>query len=471
METENLTISEIKQGIADRKFTAQELIFSYLEKIKKEDGNINSFITVCREKALKQAAAIDKTAKDGGQLPELAGVPIAVKDNILVQGERCTAGSKILDNYIATYDAAVIRKLKACGAIIIGKANLDEFAMGSSGEYSAYGHTKNPLDSRLVPGGSSSGPAAALAAGFCAGALGSDTGGSIRQPASFCGLVGLKPSYGAVSRYGLISLASSLDQIGPLAKNVQDAETIFDAISGKDQQDSTSAASFATAPLETAKLKIGIPREYFADGLDQGVKAALEKAIKKLKEANCEFVEISLPHSRYGIACYQIILPAESSSNLARYDGIRYGVSQRTGNSLEDIYLSSREKGFGVEVKRRIMLGTYALSSGFYEAYYTRAQKVRRLIKDDFTKAFLEVDFIITPTSPTLPFRIGERQENPLAMYLSDLYTVSANLAGVPAISIPCYNVGKLSVGLQIIGRPFREKEIFSLAKLFEKIK
>ena len=466
-----MTISEIKQGIADRKFTAQELIFSYLEKIEKEDGNINSFITVCREKALRQAAEIDKIAKDGLKLPELAGVPIAVKDNILVQGEKCTAGSKIFENYIAAYDAQAVKKLKANGAIIIGKANLDEFAMGSSGEYSAYGHTKNPLDPELVPGGSSSGPAAALAAGFCAGALGSDTGGSIRQPASFCGLVGLKPSYGAVSRYGLISLASSLDQIGPLAKNVRDAEIIFDAISGKDPKDSTSTAPFTTAPLEITKLKIGIPREYFADGLDQGVKAALEKSIKKLKEANCEFVEISLPHSQYGIACYQIILPAEASSNLARYDGIRYGLSQRTGDSLGDIYLSSREKVFGIEVKRRIMLGTYALSSGFYEAYYARAQKVRRLIKDDFTKAFAEVDFIITPTSPTLPFKIGERQENPLAMYLSDLYTVSANLAGFPAISVPCYNVGKLSIGLQIIGRPFKEKEIFSLAKLFEKIR
>ncbi len=472
MELNKLTIEEIHKGLVEKKFSAREVAESFLSAIKEKNKSLNAYLAVFKDEALAQAEEVDKKIQNGEKISLLAGVPMALKDNILLKDRICTAGSKILENYLASYDADVVRKLKEQDAVILGKLNMDEFAMGSSGEYSSFGPTKNPLDLSKVPGGSSSGPAAAVASGMCCYALGSDTGGSIRQPASFCGIVGFKPTYGAVSRYGLIALASSLDQIGPLARTVADAEIVFNAIAGKTDFDSTSSDGEQTEKfLEIKKLKIGLPREYFVEGLEAQVREAVEKAVEKFRAAGAEIAEISLPRTEYGLACYQIILPAECSSNLARYDGLRYGFTAENTDDLLDTYLASRHAGFGNEVKRRIILGTYALSAGYYQAYYAQAQKVRDLIRRDFEKAFQNVDFILTPTSPTLPFNLGERENNPLAMYLADLYTASANLAGVPAISIPCYNAGNLSVGLQIIGRPFKERELFAVAKIFEKIK
>jgi aspartyl-tRNA(Asn)/glutamyl-tRNA(Gln) amidotransferase subunit A len=393
----------------------------------------------------------------------------------LVEGVKCTAGSKILENYVAPYDATVIKKLKEAGAIILGKTNLDEFAMGSSTENSAFFPTKNPLDLERVPGGSSGGSAAAVCANFCVFALGSDTGGSVRQPASFCGIVGLKPTYGSVSRYGLIAFASSLDQIGPMAKNVDDCKIVFEVIRGKDEMDSTSVNSKFQIPnskIEIKNLKIGVPKEYFVEGIEPEVKEKIEEAIKKYEEMGAKILEISLPHTEYALACYFIISRSEASANLARYDGIKYGFStskkQRTANNLLNVYLESRGGGFGKEVKRRIMLGTFSLSVGYYEAYYLRAAKVRNLIIKDFEKAFEKVDLIFTPTSPTLPFKLGEKIDDPLKMYLSDIFTVSVNLAGLPAISIPVSKVKNLPVGLQIIGKPFEENKIFEVAKFYE---
>jgi aspartyl-tRNA(Asn)/glutamyl-tRNA(Gln) amidotransferase subunit A len=424
--------------------------------------------------AINQAKEIDDLIFKGKKLPALAGVPCAIKDNILVEGVKCTAGSKILENYIAPYDATAVKKLKEAGAIVLGKTNLDEFAMGSSTENSGFFPTKNPLDLERVPGGSSGGSAAAVAANFCVFALGSDTGGSVRQPASFCGIVGLKPTYGSVSRYGLIAFASSLDQIGPLAKNVKDCQTVFEVIKGKDEMDSTSVEFqfLEQKRIPTKELKIGVPKEYFVEGIEPEVKEKIEKAIKKFEEMGFKILEISLPHTEYALACYFIISRSEASANLARYDGIKYGFSTSKGeesaNDLLNVYFESRGRGFGKEVKRRIMLGTFSLSVGYYEAYYLRAAKVRSLIIQDFEKAFEKVDLIFTPTSPTLPFKLGERIDDPLKMYLADVYTVSINLAGLPAISIPVGKVGNLPVGLQIIGRPFEEEKIFKVAGLYE---
>jgi aspartyl-tRNA(Asn)/glutamyl-tRNA(Gln) amidotransferase subunit A len=475
MKLENFTIERVREGLIKKEFSAAELTRAYLEKIEKEDKKIGAFLTLCPDLALQKAKEIDEMIFLKKDLPALAGVPCAIKDNILVEGVRCTAGSKILENYIAPYDATAIKKLKEAGAIILGKTNLDEFAMGSSTENSAFFPTKNPLDLERVPGGSSGGSAAAVCANFCVFSLGSDTGGSIRQPASFCGIVGLKPTYGSVSRYGLIAFASSLDQIGPLAKNVKDCQTVFEIIKGKDEMDSTSVEfqSLGQKRISPKELKIGVPKEYFVEGIEAEVKEKIEKAIKKFEEMGFKILEISLPHTEYALACYFIISRSEASANLARYDGIKYGYSKTSNlkpkiSNLLDVYFESRGEGFGKEVKRRIMLGTFSLSVGYYEAYYLRAAKVRNLIIQDFERALEKVDLIFTPTSPTLPFKLGERIDDPLKMYLADIYTVSINLAGLPAISIPVGKVGNLPVGLQIIGRPFEEEKIFEVAKIYE---
>jgi aspartyl-tRNA(Asn)/glutamyl-tRNA(Gln) amidotransferase subunit A len=475
MKLENFTIERVREGLIKKEFSAVELTKAYLEKIEKEDKKIGAFLTLCPDLALQRAKEIDKMIFLKKDLPPLAGVPCAIKDNILVEGVKCTAGSKILENYVAPYDATVIKKLKEAGAIILGKTNLDEFAMGSSTENSAFFPTKNPLDLERVPGGSSGGSAAAVCANFCVFALGSDTGGSIRQPASFCGIVGLKPTYGSVSRYGLIAFASSLDQIGPMAKNVDDCKIVFDVIRGKDEMDSTSVNSKFQIPnskIEIKNLKIGVPKEYFVEGIEPEVKEKIEEAIKKYEEMGAKILEISLSHTEYALACYFIISRSEASANLARYDGIKYGYiannKQQAVSNLLNVYFESRGKGFGKEVKRRIMLGTFSLSVGYYEAYYLRAAKVRNLIIKDFEKAFEKVDLIFTPTSPTLPFKLGEKINDPLKMYLSDIFTVSVNLAGLPAISIPVGKVKNLPVGLQIIGKPFEENKIFEVAKFYE---
>jgi len=477
MKLEDFTIEKIKEGLLKKEFSATELTKAYLEKIEKEDKkNYALFLTLSPEIALKQAKEIDERIFLKKELPSLAGVPCAIKDNILVEGIKCTAGSKILENYIAPYDATVIRKLKEAGVVILGKTNLDEFAMGSSNENSAFFATKNPLDLEKVPGGSSGGSAAAVAANFCVFALGSDTGGSIRQPASFCGIVGLKPTYGAVSRYGLIAFASSLDQIGPMTKNVRDCKAVFEVIRGKDEMDSTSLEMKEVNNLRIRSLeeiKIGLPKEYFLEGMDPEVEEKIKKAIKKYEEMGAKILEISLPHTPYALACYYIIATSEASANLARYDGIKYGFSiikneQRTIDNLLEVYFKSRGQGFGEEVRRRIMLGTFSLSIGYYDAYYLRAARVRSLIIKDFEEAFKKVDLILAPTSPTLPFKLGEKIDDPLKMYLSDVFTVSVNLAGLPAISIPVGKVGNLSVGLQIIGKPFEEEKIFDLANFYE---
>ncbi len=478
MKLDNLTISKAHQGLIKKEFSALELCKAYLEKIKEKDKEIFAFLTVIEDLALSQAKKVDDMISTGRKIPLISGVPCAIKDIILVEDVKCTAGSRILENYIAPYDATVIKNLKEKNCVILGKTNQDEFAMGSSTENSAFKITKNPNDLERVPGGSSGGSAAAVAADECVYALGSDTGGSIRQPASFCGIVGLKPTYGAVSRFGLIAFASSLDQIGPMTKTIEDCEIVFDAIKGRDEMDSTSVESklkVKSEKLKVNELKIGVPKEYFIKGIDPEVEKVIKLAIKKYEEAGAKIEEISLPHTEYALPCYFIIAPSEASANLARYDGIKYGHSTannptiQRSNNLIDVYLKSREEGFGDEVRRRIMLGTYALSQGFYEAYYLRAQKVRTLIKEDFDRAFKNVDAIFTPVSPTPAFKLGEKIDDPLTMYLSDIFTISVNLAGLPALSLPCGKVDNLPVGLQIIGKPFEESKILEIGKIFEK--
>jgi len=471
MDLTELTIKKTHEGLTKKEFSAIELCRAYLDRIKEKNKEICAFLSVSEETAFSRAKKVDDKIKEGKEIPMLAGVPAAIKDNILVEDLKCTAGSKILENYIAPYNATVIEKLTEKDAVILGKTNLDEFAMGSSTENSAFGPTKNPHDLDRVPGGSSGGSAAAVAADLCVFSLGSDTGGSIRQPASFCGVVGLKPTYGAVSRFGLIAFASSLDQIGPITKNVEDCKIVFNAIKEKDKLDSTSVGSkVENWNLKIENLKIGVPKEYFVKGMDEGVEKSIKEAIKKYEEMGAKIVEVSLPHTEYALSCYYIIAPSEASANLARYDGIKYGLSKNEGKDLLDVYLQSREEGFGAEVRRRIMLGTYALSAGYYDAYYLRAQKVRTLIKRDFDKAFEKVDAIFTPVSPTPAFKIGEKIEDPLAMYLSDIFTISINLAGLPALSLPCGEVDNLPVGLQIIGKPFEDDRILEIGRLFENI-
>lgn len=472
MEFCELTIKDAHKGLKNKEFSCLELTKAFLEQIEKVDGNISGFITRTPELALLQAKKVDERILVGGDISPLAGIPVAIKDNILIEGIKCTAGSNILENYIAPYDATVVKKLKEQNSVFLGKTNLDEFAMGSSTEHSAFGPTKNPNDLTRVPGGSSGGSAAAVKANECIFALGSDTGGSVRQPASLCGVVGLKPTYGAVSRYGLMAFASSLDQIGPITKTVEDARIVFEAISGKDEKDSTSVElQFSGCRLSVKDLRIGVPKEYFVEGLDPKIERVVREAIKRYEEMGAKVKEVSLPHTEYALPAYYIISPSEASANLARYDGIKYGLSEsKEVKDLLDVYLQSREKGFGDEVRRRIIVGAYTLSSGYYEAYYLKAQKIRTLIKNDFEKAFKEVDVLLTPTSPFTAFKIGERIEDPLSMYLVDVYTVSINMAGIPAISIPCGEVDNLPVGLQIIGKHFEENKILAVGQAFEKL-
>jgi len=467
-----MTIKDVHEGLKKKEFSAFELCKDYLSKIKKEDKKIHSFLNISEELAICQAKEIDNWIFLKKQIPVLAGVPFAVKDNILVDGLPCTAGSKMLENYKAPYDATVIKKLKKQGAIILGKTNLDEFALGSSTENSAFGLTRNPHDLTRVPGGSSGGSAAAVAADFSVFALGSDTGGSIREPASFCGIVGFKPTYGAVSRYGLISFASSLDQIGPMTKTVEDCQIVFDAIKGKDPLDSTS---FETAgeknkmrKLKADKVRVGLPKEYFDKKMnDSRMEKVIGEALKKYEKMGVKFKEVRLPHTEYALAAYYIIAPSELSANLARFDGIKYGLYQKglSEKNLLEVYMKNRGRGFGPEPKRRIMLGTFVLSAGHYQAYYLKAQKAVSLIKKDFENVFKEVDFIFSPVSPFLPFKIGERTKNPLSMYLVDTYTNSANLIGAPALSLPVGFAAGLPVGLQITGKHFEENNILEIAK------
>lgn len=475
MDLAKLTISQARELLKKREISSVELTRSCLNEIEHLNPKINAFLSVHPDYALAQAEEADKKISRGDDASPLTGIPGAVKDNILVDGLPATAGSKILEPYRAVYDATVISRLKQAGAVILGKTNLDEFAMGSSTENSAFGPTKNPRDPSRVPGGSSGGSAAAVASFQCLWALGSDTGGSIRQPASFCGVVGLKPTYGAVSRYGLIAMASSLDQIGPFARSVEDTAMVFEAIAGQDAFDSTSSPQaqyrglteeIRNSKFEISNLKLGIPEEYFGEGIEPEVEKAVRDAIKQFEKLGAKVSKISLPHTPHALACYYIIMPAEVSANLARYDGIKYGLSK--GKTLEEVYSETRGQGFGPEVRRRVMLGTYVLSAGYYEAYYAKAQRVRRLVRQDFENAFREVDLILAPTSPTLPFKFGERTEDPLAMYLADVYTVSMNLSGVPALSLPLPSDSGLPVGLQIIGRHFDEKTILRAAYIFE---
>jgi len=468
MDLTSLTIKQCHEGLKAGKFTSVDLTKAYLANIKKFDKEINAFLSVDEKGALAQAAAADQIIKSGAEFGMLCGAPCSIKDLIMIEGQKCTAASKILENYIAPYDATVIKKLKKEGAVFLGKTNMDEFAMGSSTENSAFKVTKNPHDLTRVPGGTSGGSVASVAANMACYSIGTDTGGSIRQPASFCGVVGLRPTYGSVSRYGVVADASSLDQVGPITKNVEDLEIVFKIISGKDPMDATSANyEFEDKKFEMKDMKIGVPKEYFAKGLDKEVEKIIRSAIKKAEELGAKIIDISLPNLKYALAAYYIIQPAEASANLSRYDGIKYGLSEQ-GNNLLDVYLKSKGHGFGAEVKRRIMVGTYALSAGYYDAYYKKAQEIRELIKQDFTDAFGKVDLIFAPVSPFPAFKIGENTSDPLSMYLADIYTISVNLAYLPGISVPAGKIGKLPVGLQIIGNYFQENKILSAAEQLE---
>src|SRR4051794_15060684 len=474
MDLTSLTIDVARSAMQDRRTTALALAEAHYERIQKEDGQIGAFLTLCRERAIEQADKIDRMAAEGKQLPPLAGVPVGIKDVMSTRGVRTTAGSKILEKYIPPYDCTAVARMEAAGAVILGKMNCDEFAMGSSNENSAYQPVRNPRDLSRVPGGSSGGSAAAVAADMAVATLGSDTGGSIRQPASFCGVVGLMPTYGRVSRYGLIAFASSLDHIGPLTKTVKDAAILLKVIAGHDPLDSTSADLpvpdyEADLAKHVSGLKIGVPKEYFGEGLDDEVRAAVEAGIAKLRSAGCTIIPISLPHTAYAIPTYYVIATAEASANLARYDGVRYGYRAKGARTLSEMYRKSRDEGFGTEVKRRIMLGTYALSSGYYDDYYLKAQRVRTLLTRDFKQAFQKIDAIVTPTAPTPAFKLGEKSDDPLAMYLADIYTVTADLAGIPGISVPCGNSKEgLPIGLQILAKHFDEPTIFRLAHAVE---
>jgi aspartyl-tRNA(Asn)/glutamyl-tRNA(Gln) amidotransferase subunit A len=474
MELNLLTVDSVRSTLAEKRFTAAGLVEEFYKKISSDDREVHSYLTLSEERARQQAERIDRMASAGDPLPPLAGVPVGIKDVMVTRGVRTTAGSKILESFIPPYNCTAVARLEEAGAIVLGKMNCDEFAMGSSNENSAYGPVRNPRDKSRVPGGSSGGSAAAVAAGMAVATLGSDTGGSIRQPASFCGVVGLMPTYGRVSRYGLIAFASSLDHIGPLTRTVKDAAIILRVIAGRDRMDSTSAdVPVPDYEAELAKpvngLKIGVPKEYFGEGLDPEVRAAVESGIARLREAGCEIVPISLPHTKYAIPTYYVIATAEASANLARFDGVRYGYRSKSARTLSEMYRKSRDEGFGPEVKRRIMLGTYALSSGYYDAYYLKAQRVRTLLTRDFEQAFQKLDAIVTPTAPTPAFKLGEKTDDPLAMYLADIYTVTADLAGVPGISVPCgQSSSGLPIGLQVLGRHFDESTILRLGRALE---
>ncbi len=470
-----LTIDSARSAVEERKASATSLAEAFYAKISSDDPKIGAYLTLSKERAIKKAAEIDTLAQKGEKLPPLGGVPVGIKDVLVTKGIRTTAGSKILGNYFPPYDCTAVARLESAGAVVLGKLNCDEFAMGSSNENSAWKPVHNPRDLSRVPGGSSGGSAAAVAADMAVAALGSDTGGSIRQPASFCGVVGLKPTYGRVSRYGLIAFASSLDHIGPLTKTVKDAAIVLRTIAGRDPMDSTSAelpVPDYVAELDTPVkgLKIGVANEYLGEGLGAETRSAIEAAIQKLASLGCEIVEVSLPHTKYAIPAYYLVATAEASSNLARFDGVRYGYRAENVHSLSDMYRRSRDQGFGAEVKRRIMLGTYALSAGYYDAYYLKAQRVRTLLTRDFEEAFKKVDAIVAPTSPTEAFKLGEKVDDPLAMYLADIYTVTANLAGIPGISIPVGQTKEmLPIGMQVFGKHFAESMILRVANAYEK--
>ena len=469
------TAAELIQIQAKGEANAETITKAFLEAIKAKDPRVKSFLLVNEEAALATARSIDSRRSKGEKLGTLAGVPIAVKDNICTKGITTTCGSKILEHFVPPYDAHVTEKLYQADAVILGKTNLDEFAMGSSTENSAYQTTRNPWNLECIPGGSSGGSAAAVAACEAPISLGSDTGGSIRQPASLCGIVGLKPTYGRVSRYGLVAYASSLDQIGTFSHDVTDTALLLNVIAGKDDRDSTCTAN--EVPDYTANLEvplkpftIGVAREYFAGGLDAEVEKSVREALDVLKSRGATIKEISLPHSTYAIATYYLVATAEASSNLARYDGVHYGHRSKDHSNLIDMYSKSRGEGFGAEVKRRILLGNYSLSSGYIDAYYLKALKVRRLIRDDFDKAFADCDVIAGPTAPTCAFKVGEKSSDPLSMYLSDIYTISCNLAGIPGVSIPCgFNSKNLPIGLQLLGAPFSEEKLLRIARTYEK--
>jgi aspartyl-tRNA(Asn)/glutamyl-tRNA(Gln) amidotransferase subunit A len=471
--TDRWTIEGVREALAAKKISARELTGEFYKRIAARNDELNAYLTLCEDRAYEQANRVDALVEARRPLPPLAGVPIAIKDVISTRGVRTTCGSKILATYVPPYDATAVERLEAAGAVILGKTNCDEFAMGSSNENSAYGPVRNPEATDRVPGGSSGGSAAAVAAGLAVAALGTDTGGSIRQPGAFCGIPAMMPSYGRVSRYGLIAFASSLDRIGPFGGNVHDVASVLQIIAGRDPSDSTSAtAAVPDYQAEVEKplkgVRLGIPKEYFGAGMDEGVRQKMEAGIAMFKRLGCELMDIRMPHTDYAIATYYIIATAEASSNLARYDGVRYGL-RVDGDSLIGMYRRTRGRGFGAEVKRRIVLGTYVLSAGYYDAYYLKGQKVRALIAQDFRDAFTKVNAIVTPTSPVPAFKLGERTADPLQMYLADIYTVTGSLAGVPGISIPCGKIcGKLPVGLQIFGPAFGEAQVLRLARAFE---
>jgi len=467
-------IAALRAEIAERRTKASDVALEYYGRIERKNPYLNAFLSLTRERALAQAERIDALAAKGDPLPPLAGIPVAIKDVLVMKGAPSTAGSKILQGYRPPYDATAVKRLEAAGAVLLGKTNCDEFAMGSSNENSAYGPVRNPADTERVPGGSSGGSAAAVAANLAVAALGTDTGGSIRQPASFCGVVGVLPSYGRVSRYGLIAFASSLDRVGPFAGNVRDAATVLGVIAGHDPCDATSVrapvedyAAACDQPVEG--LRIGVPAEYFAEGLDEEVRAAIERGIAALKEAGCQVKPVHLPRTKYAVPAYYLIATAEASANLARFDGVRYGYRSPESETLANMYSHSRDQGFGAEVKRRILLGTYALSAGYYEAYYRKAQQVRRILAEEFLRAFTEVDAIVTPTSPVPAFKLGEKTGDPLSMYLADIYTVTASLAGICGVSVPCGATRSgLPVGMQVLAAHLGESTAFRVARAVE---
>ncbi len=473
MELCQLTAYQLHEMLMRKEVTSREITESVLKRIAKVEDRIHAFITLTPDVARQQAALADARIQKGETTP-LTGIPLAIKDLICTQGVRTTCGSHILENYIPPYDATVIEKLKAAGAVLVGKANMDEFAMGSSTENSFFGPTRNPWDLERIPGGSSGGAAAAVAAGECIASLGSDTGGSIRQPASCCGVVGIKPTYGRVSRYGLVAFASSLDQIGPFSKDVRDAALLLQAICGHDFRDSTSVnvpvPDFTQSLVDNVRgMILGIPKECFREGLDPEVESAFREAVRNLEKLGAKTVEVSLPHGEYALAVYYIIAPAEASSNLARYDGVKYGFRAKGSFDLMEMYKETRSQGFGAEVKRRIMLGTYALSAGYYEAYYRKAAQVRTLVRQDFEKTFAHCDVLLTPTAPTPAFKLGEKVDDPLQMYLSDIFTIPCNLAGLPGLSLPSgFSKQGLPIGLQILANHFQEEKMLRAAYVYE---
>ena len=468
-----LTLHEASIHLQRRELSSQELTAAVFRRIAETDERVHAYVTLCQDAAVAQAKAADERLARGEISSPLLGIPLAVKDNFLTRGVRTTCASKILGNFIAPYDGTTVTKLRQAGAVILGKTNLDEFAMGSSCENSAFFPTRNPWNTDRVPGGSSGGSAAAVAADQCIAAFGTDTGGSIRQPAACCGIVGLKPTYGRVSRYGIVAFASSMDQVGPMTKDVRDSALLLESIAGPDPADSTSVDR-PVVPYpklldgEVRGLRLGIPKEYFVSGMQPEVESAVRQAMRLLEKNGATLEEISLPHTEYAIAVYYIVATAEASSNLARYDGMRYGHRAQAGD-LTETYMMSREEGFGAEVKRRIILGTYALSAGYYDAYYLKAQRVRALIRRDFDEVFKRCDVIVTPTAPTTAFKIGEKTQDPLQMYLTDIYTISVNLAGLPALSLPCgFDKEGLPIGLQIIGKDFEEATVLRVAHAYE---